>query len=135
VSHDQEQDAKDTKSTARLDKWLWAVRVFKSRSMAADACRAGSVHVNEHLVKPSRELRPGDTLVVRLGLIHRTLVVMAFPKGRVSAKQVPDFCDDKTPPEEYEKARQQRVQQLLAREKGSGRPTKRDRRMIEHLFE
>jgi len=121
-------------SGARLDKWLWAVRVFKSRTLATAACRAGSVLVNGHPSKPSRDLKPGEELVVRLGLIHRTLVFLGAPKGRVSAKQVPGFCEDRTPAAEYEKAKEHRVQQLLAREKGSGRPTKRERRDIDRFL-
>ena len=123
-------------SAARLDKWLWAVRIFKSRSLATDACRAGSVGVNAQPAKPSREVRAGETVTVRQGLVLRTLGVLAVPRGRVGAKLVPTYCADRTPPEEFEKLRAYRVQQLLAREKGSGRPTKRDRRLLDRfLFE
>lgn len=120
--------------TARLDKWLWAVRLFKSRALAADACRAGSVTIDEHPAKPARDVHPGEQIVVRMGLITRTLIVRGSPKSRVSAKLVPDYCEDRTPPEEFEKARVMKVQHLLEREKGSGRPTKKDRRMIDQLF-
>ena len=126
----------ETESTARLDKWLWAVRIFKSRSLATDACRAGSVRVNDQPAKPSRDVRAGETVTVRQGLMRRTLGVLALPRGRVSAKLVPTYCADRTPPEEFAKVRAQRVQQFLAREKGSGRPTKRDRRLLDRfLFE
>lgn len=121
-------------STARLDKWLWAVRLFKTRALAASSCRAGSVMVNDLAAKPSRDLRPGDRVNVKLGLIHRSLVVLDFPRGRVAAKQVPAYCEDRTPPSEFEKAREQPVQHFLEREKGSGRPTKRDRREIDRLL-
>ncbi|MFA5265580.1 MAG: S4 domain-containing protein [Opitutaceae bacterium] len=120
--------------TARLDKWLWTVRLFKSRALAADACRAGSVTINEHSAKPSRDVHPGEQIVVRMGLVTRTLIVRGSPKSRVSAKLVPDYCEDRTPPGEFEKARVMKVQHLLEREKGSGRPTKRDRRMIDLLL-
>ena len=119
----------------RIDKWLWAVRSFRTRSLATDACRAGSVTVNGQPAKPSRDIRPGDLVVVRLGLIHRTLKVRAVPPSRVGAGLVATYCEDQTPPAEYEMARAQRVQQLLARAKGSGRPTKRDRRLLDRLFE
>jgi ribosome-associated heat shock protein Hsp15 len=119
----------------RIDKWLWAVRSFRTRSLATDACRAGSVTVNGQPAKPSRDIRPGDLVGVRLGLIHRTLKVLAVPPSRVGASLLATYCEDQTPPAEYEKARAQRVQQLLARAKGSGRPTKRDRRLIDRLFE
>ena len=121
-------------TAARLDKWLWAVRVFKSRSLASDACRAGSVAVNEQLAKPARDVRPGETVTVKQGLVLRTLRVVGVPPSRVGAKLVPNFCTDLTPKEEFEKGRQHSVQQLLAREKGSGRPTKRDRRLLDKVF-
>ena len=122
-------------SALRLDKWLWAVRVFRTRSLAGDACRAGSVAVNALTAKPSRDVRAGETVTVRIGLVLRTLRVMGVPRSRVGAKQVPLYCTELTPPEEWAKARAAGVQQLLAREKGSGRPTKRDRRLLDRLFE
>jgi len=121
-------------SAGRLDKWLWAVRIFKTRSLASEACRAGSVAVNDLPAKPARDVRPGETIKVQLGLVQRTLKVVEVPRSRVGAKLVANFCDDLTPPEEFEKARQLPVQQLLAREKGSGRPTKRDRRRLDTIF-
>lgn len=122
-------------SALRLDKWLWAVRVFRTRSLASDACRAGSVAVNELPAKPAREVHPGETVRVRLGLMTRTLRVSGVPRSRVGAKLVAGFFEDLTPLEEWEKGRQQTVQQVLARDKGSGRPTKRDRRLLDQLFE
>jgi ribosome-associated heat shock protein Hsp15 len=122
-------------SAARLDKWLWAVRLFKSRALATDACRAGSVRIRDEAVKPAREVHPGEVVAVRQGLVVRTLRVVAVPRSRVGPKLVADYCEDLTPPEELAKAREQRVQQVLAREKGSGRPTKRDRRLLDRLFE
>jgi ribosome-associated heat shock protein Hsp15 len=118
----------------RLDKWLWAVRIFKTRSLASDACRAGSVAVNEQTAKPARDVRPGETVTVKQGLVLRTLKVVDVPKSRVGAKLVPNFCADLTPPEELEKARENPIQDLLEREKGSGRPTKRDRRLLDRLL-
>jgi len=118
----------------RIDKWLWAVRLFKTRSLATDACRSGSVEVSGQAAKPSRAVRPGEIVGVRQGLIQRTVVVRAVPPGRVGAKLVAAFCEDRTPPEEFEKARTHRVQQILARARGSGRPTKRERRLIDRLF-
>jgi ribosome-associated heat shock protein Hsp15 len=122
-------------SSGRLDKWLWAVRIFKTRGLATEACRAGCVQVNSLPAKPSRDIRPGETISVQQGLVMRTLVVRNIPVRRVGAKLVAEFCDDQTPPEEFAKARVQPVQQFLVREKGSGRPTKRDRREIDRLFE
>ena len=122
-------------SAARLDKWLWAVRIFKSRSLASDACRAGSVAVNELPAKPAREVHPGETVTVKQGLVLRTLRVIEVPRSRVGAKLVPNFCTDLTPKEELEKRRERSIQQMLERDKGSGRPTKRDRRLLDQLFE
>jgi len=122
------------RSAARLDKWLWAMRVFKTRPLATDACRAGSVDVNNLVAKPAREVHAGEVVVVRLGLFTRTLRVVGVPRSRVGAKLLPDFCVELTPPEEFEKLRARSVQQGLAREKGSGRPTKRDRREIDGFF-
>ena len=119
----------------RIDKWLWCVRLFKTRALATAACRAGSVQIDEQPIKPAREVQVGDMIKVRQGLIDRTLRVIAAPGSRVAAKLVPEFYTDLTPPEEIEKAQAHRVQQLLAREKGSGRPTKRDRRALERLRE
>jgi ribosome-associated heat shock protein Hsp15 len=121
--------------TARLDKWLWAVRAFKSRALATDACRAGSVTINDLPAKPARNVHAGELVCVRLGLIMRTLRVVGVPRSRVGAKLVVEFCADLTPPAEYEKARIHRLQHVLAREKGSGRPTKRERRLLDRLFE
>lgn len=121
-------------SADRIDKWLWAVRLFKTRSLAADACKAGSVEIGGHAVKPARDVHAGETIVVKQGLIVRTLRVIGIPPGRVGAKLVATYCEDLTPPSEFEKVKEQRVQQTLARAKGSGRPTKRDRRAMDRLF-
>ncbi len=122
-------------SSARLDKWLWAVRLFKSRALATDACRAGSVTINDLPAKPGRDVHAGETVCVRQGLMTRSLKVSGVPRSRVGAKLVAEFCTDLTPASEWEKVKVQRVQQILAREKGRGRPTKRDRRMLDRLFE
>ncbi len=118
-----------------MDKWLWSVRLFRTRALATDACRAGSVEVAGQVVKPARDVRPGELVLVRQGLITRTLQVLGAPRSRVSAKLVPEFCTDLTPPEEFAKATEQRVQHALARDKGTGRPTKRDRRALDRLWE
>ena len=125
----------DDDPTARLDKWLWAVRVFKTRALATDACRAGSVTVNELPAKPARDVHAGELVAVRLGLVTRTLRVVGVPRSRVGAKLLPEFYTDLTPESEYDKVREQRLQHVLAREKGSGRPTKRDRRLMDQLFD
>ncbi len=127
-------NAEPKRGAARLDQWLWAVRLFKSRALATSAIRAGSVEVSERAAKPSREVHAGETVTVRQGLIIRTLRVVGIPESRVGAKRVPDFCTDLTPASEYDKVKLQRLQHVLAREKGSGRPTKRERRDLDRLF-
>jgi ribosome-associated heat shock protein Hsp15 len=93
------------------------------------------VDVNEQTAKPSRDLRPGELVTVRQGLVIRTLKVVAIPRSRIGAKLVAMYCTDLTPPSEFEKQREFRLQHVIAREKGSGRPTKRDRRDLDRLFE
>lgn len=120
---------------ARLDKWLWSVRVFKTRGEAAAACRAGLVKVNDVAAKPARAVHADEIVTFRQGIVYRTLRVLAVPASRLGAKLVPEYCTDLTPPAEYEKAKEQRIQHLLAGTPGQGRPTKRDRRRIERLWE
>jgi len=110
------------------------MRLFKTRGLAAEACRDGEVEINAQPAKPSRHVRPGETVTAWQGLVRRTLVVHGVPKSRVGAALVPEFCEDRTPAAEWEKARASRAQQVLARPKGAGRPTKRDRRALDELF-
>ncbi len=121
-------------SDPRLDKWLWSVRVFKTRPTATAACRAGKVLVGELEAKPGRDIHVGETVVVRVGVVTRTLKVVALPRSRVGAKQLPEFMQDLTPPAEYARARQAGIEHMLARERGRGRPTKKDRRDMAELF-
>jgi ribosome-associated heat shock protein Hsp15 len=120
--------------SCRIDKWLWCVRAFKTRSLATEECRAGNVSINGVVAKPSRDVKAGETVAVRMGLMTRTWRVRATPATRVGAKRLLEFCEEITLPEEFEKIRTQRVQQVIAREKGAGRPTKRDRRALDRLF-
>lgn len=110
------------------------MRIFKTRNLAAAACRDGRVLIGDATAKPARPVRPGEVLLVRDGLINRVFVVRGLPASRVGARLVPGFCEDRTPPEELERAKAARVQQLLARARGTGRPTKRDRRQLDDLF-
>lgn len=119
----------------RLDKWLWSVRVFKTRPEATAACRAGKVFIGELEAKPGRAAHVGETISVKVGLIQRTLKIIGLPRSRVSAKQLPEFVQDLTPAAEYEKAKQAQLEHLLARERGQGRPTKKDRRDMTRLFD
>jgi ribosome-associated heat shock protein Hsp15 len=117
----------------RIDKWLWSVRLYKTRSQASMACRGGKVKVGEGVVKPSREIHPGDEISVNMAPLFRSVRVLGIPHSRVSAKLVPEYLADLTPPEEYEKLKIMKELHFEARPRGLGRPTKRERRDIEHL--
>jgi ribosome-associated heat shock protein Hsp15 len=117
---------------SRLDKWLWSVRVFKTRPEATEACRAGKVLVGTLEAKPGRDVHAGETITVRVGLVQRTLKVLGLPRSRVGAKLLPGFLEDLTPPAEYERAKQAGLEHMLARERG--RPTKKERRDMSRLF-
>jgi ribosome-associated heat shock protein Hsp15 len=121
-------------SRVRVDKWLWAVRLFKSRSLATAACLAGHVKIDGQSVKPSRDVRVGETIVALTGRIERTVKALALLEHRVGAKQVPQYLEDLTSPEEYERARQQTETPLLQFPKGWGRPTKKHRRQLEGFW-
>lgn len=121
-------------SDARLDKWLWAVRVFKTRAEATAQCRNGRVQVNGLDAKPGRDVHAGEVITAKIGIVTRTLKVVGVPRSRVSAKQLPEFMTDLTPTAEYERAKQAGLEHMLARERGKGRPTKKDRRQMGRLF-
>jgi ribosome-associated heat shock protein Hsp15 len=117
----------------RIDKWLWTVRIFKTRNQATLACKAGKVLIEGIAVKPSRELKQGDIITIRLMPVIKTVKMLAFPPNRLSAKLVPDFMEDLTPASEYEKLKIMRETNFELRERGVGRPTKKQRRDIELL--
>jgi ribosome-associated heat shock protein Hsp15 len=117
----------------RLDQWLWAVRVFKTRASASDAIKAAHVTVNEQPAKPAREVRAGDLIVAKVSDLTRTVRVLSAPPSRVGAKLVGDFAEDLTPAEEYAKRREPNFIPAMFRPKGAGRPTKRDRREIDEF--
>ncbi|MBL9139318.1 MAG: RNA-binding S4 domain-containing protein [Verrucomicrobiales bacterium] len=115
----------------RIDKWLWAVRVYKTRTLAASACRAGQVRVNGEPAKASREVHPGDLIVARTEALTRTIRVTGLVAQRINAARVPEFLEDLTPPEELHKPRESAVFTAGWRPSGTGRPTKRDRRQMD----
>jgi ribosome-associated heat shock protein Hsp15 len=115
----------------RVDKWLWAVRVFKTRSLAIEACQAGHVKLGEQRVKPARSVRVGDVFTIQLGELTRTLKVIGPLERRVGAGLVKHYAEDLTPPSEYAKAKDKRLEPLFHRPKGAGRPTKRERRLLD----
>jgi ribosome-associated heat shock protein Hsp15 len=118
----------------RIDKWLWAARVFRTRALALAACRGGHVKLEGHAVKPGRTVRRGDVYVVTTLGPTRTLRVVGISDRRVGEKLVGTLFEDLTPPEELARTRRSAVEQLLARPKGAGRPTKRERRQIEKFL-
>jgi ribosome-associated heat shock protein Hsp15 len=116
----------------RVDKWLWAVRVFKTRSLAAEACGRGHVSVGDARVKASREVKVGETVKVRVPPVEREFLVKQVTDKRMSAQLAVDFVEETTPPERLEILRGTRLQ-FEQRDRGTGRPTKRDRRQIDRL--
>jgi len=121
--------------STRIDKWLWSVRVYKTRGEAAAACRGGKVKLNGEAVKAAKTLKTGDEISFRTGPITKTLRVIAFPKSRVGAKLVAQFYADLTPPEEYEKLKAANEFEQPFFYTGKGRPTKRNRRDIDKFRE
>ena len=119
---------------ARIDRWLWAVRLFRTRALATEAYRGGKIRVREDKVKPSYSIKAGETVTIQSGPITKTIRVLGVIEKRVGAKLVADYLEDLTPPEEYELLRMTTAQKALRRDRGTGRPTKRDRREIERLF-
>ncbi|MBT3174458.1 MAG: RNA-binding S4 domain-containing protein [Lentimicrobiaceae bacterium] len=117
----------------RIDKWLWVIRIFKTRSQASEACNGGKVKIDGHNAKPSREIRVNDIIDIQQSGIRKTVKVLKIHKNRVAAKLVPDIMQDLTPPEEYERLEMIRQLNIEKRERGAGRPTKKDRRNISKL--
>ncbi len=122
-------------SNVRVDKWLWAVRVFKTRSMASEACKKGQVIIDGIAVKPSRTIKENETIKVRKSGIYRTYRVKALVEKRMSAKLVEDYLADETSQEELDILENQKNSFFFSRPKGTGRPTKKDRRDIDRMFD
>ncbi len=117
----------------RIDKWLWAIRVYKTRTQATEACKSGKVKILGNAVKASREVKPGEEISVFLPPVNRILKVLALTGSRVSAKLLPEFMIDLTPVEEFEKFKMMKQMNFEYRPRGQGRPTKKLRREIENL--
>ena len=115
----------------RVDKFLWSVRYFKTRSIATDACKQGKVRVNDNIVKPSREVYPSDKVTIRKDQINYEIEILDLPPSRVGAKLVSLYIKDVTPKEALEKLDLLKYSQDFYRKKGTGRPTKKDRRDID----
>ena len=121
------------KLSVRIDKWLWMVRLYKTRSIATEACNAGKVKLNGDNVKPSRDVRVGEVYEVHIGSLHKTVEVVGAPKSRVGAPLVPQYCNDLTPQSEYDRMKTLKTQEF--RPHGLGRPTKRARRQLDLIKE
>ena len=119
----------------RLDKYLWAVRVFKTRSDAADAIRNNRVLVNDAYAKPSREVKQGDVIAVKKQPVTYQYKVLELVSSRQGAKNVPQYCLNITPQEELDKLTVPRETIFVFRERGTGRPTKKERREIDALMD
>ena len=115
----------------RIDKYLWCTRYFKTRSLATDACKKGHVKSGGDRVKPSRDVFPGDQLVVRKNQINYELLILDIPANRVGAKLVDLYRKDLTPPEAFDNQEILRYSRDFYRKKGTGRPTKKDRRDLD----
>ena len=120
---------------ARIDKFLWAIRAFKTRTDATDACKGGKVKIAGVNAKPSKEVKPGDILSVKKGSVTYTYKVLQPLERRVGAKLVPEYALNLTPAAELEKLRAPVETFFITRDRGAGRPTKKDRREIEDVWD
>ncbi len=118
---------------ARVDKWLWAARIYKTRTLASDACKNGRITLNGALVKPSRTVKAGDVIGVRKSPVTYSFRIRQAIEKRVGAKLIPDILEDITPPEQYEQLEMSRISGFINRARGTGRPTKKDRRSLEEF--
>lgn len=119
----------------RIDKFLWSVRFFKTRSLAAEQVKKNRISIQNQIVKPSKEVRVGDVITIRKNQIDYKIKVLQIPKSRMGAKLVPLHIKDVTENEQYEILKLRKMQQNYYRVKGHGRPTKRDRREIDYFLE
>lgn len=120
---------------ARIDKWLWAARIYKTRTLASDACKNGRITINGAQAKPSRSVKPGDEVGVKKSPITYTFRVLQAIEKRVGAKLIPDVLENITAPEQYELLEMSRISGFIDRQRGTGRPTKKDRRALDDFSE
>ena len=121
--------------TVRIDKFLWAIRAFKTRSEATDACKGGKVKVGGDNVKPSREVKVGDEIQVRKGIVMYIYKVLRLAENRMGAQLVPQYAENLTDPEELARLKAPVETFFVKRDRGAGRPTKKDRREMEEMWE
>ena len=118
---------------ARIDKWLWAARIFKTRTIAAEACKKGRISINGAYVKAARMIKPGDVIQVKKPPITYSFKVLQAIEKRVGAKLVPEIMENVTTPDQYELLEMSKVGGFIDRARGTGRPTKKDRRSMEEF--
>ena len=116
---------------ARIDKWLWAARIFKTRSLAADACKNGRVSINNVNVKPSHMVKVGETVSVRKPPVTYSFKILQTIEQRVGAKLIPEIYENVTTPDQYELLEMNRISGFVDRARGTGRPTKKERRALD----
>ena len=116
---------------ARIDKWLWAARIFKTRSIAADACKNGRVTIGGVNVKPSHVVKAGEVVAVRKPPVTYSFRILKTIEQRVGAKLLPEIYENVTPPDQYELPEMNRISGFVDRQRGTGRPTKKDRRAMD----
>ena len=119
---------------ARVDKWLWAARIFKTRSIAADACKNGRVTINGVNLKPSHIIKAGETICVRKSPITYSFKVLQAIENRVGAKMIPEVLENVTPKEQFELLEMNKIGGFVNRASGLGRPTKKDRRSLDDFI-
>lgn len=119
---------------ARIDKWMWAARIFKTRTIAAEACKKGRIYINGAQAKPARMIKPGDTIQVKKPPITYSFKVIQAIEKRVGAKLVPEIMENVTTPDQYELLEMSKISGFVNRAKGTGRPTKKDRRDLDEFF-
>ncbi|MCF0196876.1 MAG: RNA-binding S4 domain-containing protein [Bacteroidaceae bacterium] len=120
---------------ARIDKWLWAARIFKTRTMAAAACKKGQVTMGGALLKASRMVKEGDVISVRKPPVTYSFRILQPIEKRVGAKLLPEILENVTPPDQYELLEMSKISGFVNRAKGTGRPTKKDRRSLDEFNE
>lgn len=119
---------------ARIDKWMWAARIFKTRTIAAEACKKGRISINGSQVKPARMVKPGDVVQVRKPPVTYSFKVLQAIEKRVGAKLVPEIMDNVTTPDQYELLEMSKISGFVDRAHGTGRPTKKERRDLDEFF-
>ena len=115
----------------RIDKWMWATRIFKTRTIALEACKKNRIAVNDVPAKPSRTIKAGDIVQVRKPPVTYSFKVLDIPSNRIGAKLVPQYLENITPPEQYEILELQKIGGFIDRARGTGRPTKKERRELD----